>query len=106
MKYLIAIIAMLLTVSIAGAVCGNWGWGDIPPPAAASDTEIESYIQDQLDYYEQHGCHDCGTPDTAFEGVYHWTTCSHLPTELQSDWPDIPFNADAAWIGRNTDYWN
>ena len=31
----------LLTVVII-AVCGNWGWGDTPPPTAATDEKTPS----------------------------------------------------------------
>jgi hypothetical protein len=91
--------------------CGHWGWGDIPPPPSAEPEEIDEYILKQIAYYEDNGCHTCTTPDSAFSSVIHWTTCSHLRPELQSDWPDVPvmfasYAAAAAWIRQNTDYWN
>ena len=106
-RLLCTIAALVLMISSASAICGNWGWGDIPPPPNASTPEVIEYVQSVFDYYEEYDCYHCGDVDTTFQNVYHWTCCSDIdPLLEQVNWGIIPMDADAAWIEANADYWN
>jgi hypothetical protein len=104
-RILLVVFVLVIMTGTSSSMCGNWGWGDIPPPPDASTPEIVEWLQDAIDYYEEYGCYHCGTPDGTYASICHCTFCPDAHDVLKQPYPDVPLWASVSWLAGELLYY-